>query len=177
MLISENINVELMTLTARGGKNRTFERTLDDFQKSWPKLSRRLHYANIIHQYLAIPEQHEDGTMHMHLIITNYQNNHWLHDNAYQCGLGFEAESETIWHGAGAAAYVAKYTGKQFIGVIWPAGFRRVRASRNWPDFLENLQSEDWQYSAYRKLGLLKWEIAMLQDDGFNVRISESAAI
>lgn len=175
VLQAEGYQVDFITLTVRSGGVRTLERSIATFRKAWPKLSRRAKYHNPAWYYIFIPEQHDDGTMHAHMIATNVKSEHWWHDNAHASGLGFEAKVKTIENASGAAWYVSKYTGKDFVIDIWPKNFRRIRCSRNWPKLeLDNLPDE-WKYKAFLDKGKAWWEMHMLHDLGYEVAVKDSA--
>lgn len=168
-------NVDFVTLTARGGLGRTRERTFQAFKDAWPKLSRRAKYHNPYHAYIAIPEQHKDGTLHLHMLITNEQKQKWWKDNAYKSGLGWRSWVDPVEHGAHASFYVSKYLGKDFISLKWPPKFRRARASQNWPKLPAIERPPDWLYEVFRDWGAVNWEAAYLRDAGYDVDWKDSA--
>jgi len=168
-------NVDMLTLTTRGGRGRTRERSINSFRKSWPVLRKRARYTGGPLEYLAIPEQHKNGVVHLHLLITNELSKRWWKDNAYLVGLGFMVTVEPVDHAGEAGLYVAKYLGKDFVNVSWPRGFRRARASRGWPRLPEPAGPEGWNYEIFRDWGAVNWEAHLLTDLGYTVSWGDSA--
>lgn len=123
----------MITLTSRGGRGRTRERAQAAFEAGFPKLRKRVKYYQDTWSYLAVPEQHKNGIMHMHILANNELPRRWWKDTAYSCGLGFMADVSIVTQASDAAWEVSKYIGKQLKVTYWPPGFRRVRTSRDWP--------------------------------------------
>lgn len=163
-----------ITITARGGKGRTQEKSIADFAIGWPKLSHRAKYHNGgVWEYFLIPELHKNGVVHYHLIATDSQSKRWWKDNAYASGLGFMSDRQEVSQLGYVVRYVVKYVTKSFkMGRSWPENLRRVRTSRNWPRFTID-KPAGWDYDIYRDYGALMFELYMLQDYGFAVTTSE----
>jgi hypothetical protein len=168
-------NVDFVTLTTRGGRGRTRERSINSFRKHWPILRKRAAYYGGPLEYLAIPEQHKNGVVHLHLLITNELSKRWWKDNAYLVGLGFMVAVEPVDHAGEAGLYVAKYLGKQYVHICWPRGFRRARASKGWPRLPAVDRPEGWHYEVFRDWGAVNWEAHLLTDLGYIVKWSDSA--
>lgn len=135
------------TLTAHG-KRRGMTKSLKDFRAAWPKVRLR-----IIHtwpgplRYAAIPEQHEDGTVHIHMLINRrfdakeYNKRDggtaWrsreLARHLTACGLGWSHDTRPLRDAVGAANYASKYALKQAGQKDWPKGLRHVRTTHKWP--------------------------------------------
>lgn len=169
--------MSFITVTARGGKGRTRERSIEAFREAWPKLRKRVKYHGGEFEYILVPEQHKNGVVHFHLLATNTLSQRNWKDYAYQAGLGYMAKVKAVGDAGRGAYYVSKYLGKEFAGVVWPKGYRRARASKGWPRLTQDMPPGEWAYNPYRDKGKLYWEIAMLQDYGYTVRISESAEL
>lgn len=172
---NQGVRLSFVTLTSRGGKGRTRDRSIDSFRLAFPKLARRVKYQQGDFEYIAIPEQHKNGIVHLHMIATGALSLRWWKDNAFYCGLGYIAHVRDVEHGGAAARYVSKYVGKDFIGVQWPKGYRRVRASQNWPRLEQIGLPEQWDYEVFRDWGALNWEAHYLEDLGYLVKWSETA--
>jgi len=100
--------------------------------KAWKKLHARLKYACPGFAYLAVPELHQDGRMHLHGLMTNPPSLRWLKDNARACGFGYQDDMQEAYS-AGVAGYIAKYSAKMLQFSNFPKGTRHYRASQNWP--------------------------------------------
>jgi hypothetical protein len=113
--------------------------------KAWKKLHARWRREVGSHQpYFAVPERHENGRLHMHLICCGDLKKRWWKDNARACGMGYQSDVQEIAD-LGIAGYVGKYLGKT-LEEGWPTGTRRVRTSRDWPDLPELTDTEGWTF-------------------------------
>jgi len=117
----------------------TLSKTLYVWPKAWDKLRKRANRA-CTHQWhwAMIPEMHKDGRLHVHLIESANLGTRWWKDNARASGLGWRAEEEEFKGGsaepARAAAYAAKYLGKQMGVMVWPRYFHHIRTSQHYPE-------------------------------------------
>lgn len=102
------------------------------FPSAWMKLSRRARYHAKAGQYVLVPERHESGVLHVHMLDTFNLGKRWWKDNGRECGLGYQADSGFAETAGGAYAYASKYLSKQW-GIPWPRNFRRIRTSQKFP--------------------------------------------
>ena len=110
------------------------EATIDVWPNAWSKIYARIKRkkgANF--HYVLVPEFHENGRLHVHMLENSGLTRRWYKDNAPQCGLGYMAEVLPVEKPSGAAWYVSKYLGKGLEDSDWPLQFRRIRTSQNWP--------------------------------------------
>lgn len=174
-LIENGRYLAFVTLTTRGGAGRTRKQSLAALARCWPKLHERARYWSDEIEYILIPEQHKNGVVHAHLLCTNILTQRWWKDNAYYAGLGYQSSVQEVEEPAYAPAYIAKYLGKDIHRIEWPRGFRRVRTSRHWPIVADFKAPDQFEYSVFRDLGAAQWELHLLGDLGYEVRISETA--
>lgn len=143
--------------------------SLKVWPKAWMKLQARARYATGGFQYLLVPEQHEDGRLHVHAIETAGLGERWWKDNGRACGLGYMAEEEGARTPQGAAYYVVKYLTKSIGFTDWPRGFRRVRTSRGWPK-LDNLpEVPGWRFKPVPEDRAMSEMVEQLRADGYYV--------
>lgn len=110
---------------------RSRPRAFEKLPTLWDVFRKRIQRHTNAWLYIAFVEgQPQRGYMpHFH-ILSSVKSYIRLKDIAAEVGFGFQAK-EIVINSEGAAQYVAKYASKQ--GQPAPKGFRRVRASRNWP--------------------------------------------
>lgn len=142
-LAANGHTVNFLTITMHERTRGTY--ALKIWPKAWKKLRERASYQSGGFQYLIIPEQHKDGTMHVHAIETAGLGERWWKDNARACGLGYMADEEEIRTPEGAAWYVTKYLTKSISVLNWPKGFRRIRTSQSWPKSSAD-QLQGWEF-------------------------------
>lgn len=142
----------------------------------WAKLSARIRrrYKNV--KYVLMPEQHQDGRVHWHMIASNNISTRWLKDNAPYCGLGFEQHAKRISNSSKAIYYVSKYLGKSILIAKWPKYLRRIATSQKWPilppesDFTQ--LELDWVYlTTYPSEGLWYLAEGLAEKTGLQVKI------
>lgn len=135
---------QFVTLTSHE-KLKTMEATVAVWPNAWNKIHARLK-RNVGKkvQYVLIPEFHQDGRMHAHMLCETHIKKRWWKDNARASGLGYQVEVRDVnGKGLQASWYVSKYLGKDMDVGNWPAGFRHVRTSQGWPDLPDHeMQSE-----------------------------------
>lgn len=108
--------------------------SVTNFRKNWNKFYQRMKRAtNGNLYYILLPEQHKDGSLHVHIISTCQKETRWWKDTGAACGYGFQNENEPLVSTVKAAFYVTKYIGKSLGVQEWPADLRRVRFSVRWP--------------------------------------------
>ena len=159
------LDLSFITLTSRGGKGRTRERSLETFRRNFPRFRKRVVYAYDLFEYIAVPEQHLNGVVHMHLIATYHGTQKFIKDKAFASGFGYIADVRIVDSGPAAAAYLSKYIGKDFISLKWPPRFRRVRCSRSWPRMPEEQVEDDRVHEA-----LMSWFDARVAIDHYELR-------
>ena len=128
----QSSGAELSFTTLTSHERLTAAGSIRVFPAAWKKLSARARRREKGGQYVLIPEKHESGVLHAHMLDTFGLSRRWWKDNARECGFGFMAESEFANTAGGAARYASKYLSKQW-GIPWPRGFRRIRTSRGYP--------------------------------------------
>lgn len=163
--VESGLQVRFVTLTARPGL--TISRTLLSFAAAWPKLNKRIRRNWPEWEYVAVAELHKSGKMHMHLVGTCGASTHWLHTNAYQCGLGYQAKAIAVGNGNQCGGYVTKYLSKSLSVSAWPANFRRVRRSQGWPDLPPHTLADGWEWLTLKSERAADWEVAAMQDSGY----------
>jgi len=146
-IINDYDFLDFVTLTSHE-KNRSFDSSYCVWQKAWPILYAAIQRRRTGLQFMVIPEQHEDGTLHFHCLWNAGKNQRWLKDNARQRGLGYMVDVQAVGEPVQAVRYVTKYVGKS-LGDNVPARFRRVRTSQGWPDIPNPntmLSGLKWEY-------------------------------
>ena len=171
--LSEGQAMSFVTLTSKGGKGRSRSRALWAFRQAWPRLRKRAEYENGAFEYVAIPEQHRNGVMHLHLVALCGLSARFWKDAAVSVGLGYMSESAALSASGYVPSYVAKYLGKQFCQVVWPKGFRRARASAGWPELIEPNAPLPFEWRARFSSEVISREIAELRRAGYDVSIRE----
>lgn len=139
-------------------KLKNFSQTCYVFRDAWPTLYKALKRRSDNLMYLMIPEQHEDGRMHVHVIWNSDVSERWLKDNARARGFGYQCDVSEMSQSYQATKYVTKYLTKD-IGEEAPRAFRRVRISQNWPDVPKpnsELSGLNWEYTNSRAV-LREW--------------------
>jgi len=147
ILQSRGDNLDFVTITSHE-KLKTFEATEAVWRHAWGMLYSALKRRKKDLAYILIPEKHKSGRMHVHAIWNADVTERWLKDNARSRGLGYKCEASRISDPRRVAFYVAKYLGKS-LDHNYDPHFRRVRASRNFPDVPEpnnSLVELRWQY-------------------------------
>jgi len=155
-------------------KWKTQEVCIERWPDAWKKLSTRIkrEYGNV--HYAALPELHESGLLHMHLIIGHWSDApkgrakwgkiaRWYKKNAAECGLGWFANSKPCCDYLAAARYATKYMTKSMVLNGWPENLRRVRVSAGWPEVCHGESAYDWEYwGQYYPDGLqyVCWDLA-----------------
>lgn len=135
---------QFVTLTSHE-KLKSMEATVAVWPNAWNKIYGRMKRTSGGKvQYVLVPEFHQDGRMHAHMLCETYIKKRWWKDNARASGLGYQVEVRDVeGDGASASWYVSKYLGKDMTVENWPKGFRHVRTSQGWPDLPNyHLESE-----------------------------------
>ena len=138
-----------VTITAHR-KNKTAAQCLYVFPKAWAKLSARMRRKFAGMKYVILPEHHEDGRVHWHMICSGGMSTRWLKDNCAYTGLGYMGKSEPVNDSLRAIMYVSKYIGKSMIDQKWPENLRRIRTNQKWPELPASDEFDplevDWTY-------------------------------
>lgn len=126
------VDWSFLTITMRGYHD-NFEKCVAAWPKIWSRLSSRIRYHHKGVRYVLLPEQHEDGRLHVHMIASATIKKRWIKDSAFGSGGGFMGDSKPLKSSKKAAWYVSKYVGKSLGVIAWPPKFRRIRTSQKWP--------------------------------------------
>lgn len=166
--LAQGASVAFTTLT-------THERLSPDaswrlFYPAWRRLLMRARRAAPGGEYVMIPEAHQSGKMHVHMLDTFALPTRWWKDNARACGLGFMAESEFAETPGGAARYAAKYLGKS-LNEEKLKGIRRVRKSKGFLNSQSELTLEDWTYVRLPDDVPLALDVDHFERQGYTVEI------
>lgn len=117
--------------------------SLSLIRANWDKLIKRLKRQAGAVQYFRVFEQHVDGTLHVHILISmhipdeelhtvkkgkkQYHYWRWLKDIAPECGFGYMTASENLVAAKAASAYATKYMTKEDIGYSEMLSKYRIR--------------------------------------------------
>lgn len=126
--------VQFITLTSH--EKLAAHASLAVLPDAWGKLQDRLRRA-AKGQYLIVPEVHKNGRVHLHGLFTHDLPKRWFKNNARECGMGYQVDSQEVYSLGGVAAYVTKYLMKSVNEPQFAKGFRRVRTTRGWPKLPE----------------------------------------
>jgi len=125
-------------------------------RRCWDKC----HRANEYWCYVQVTERQKRGHPHSHIITTYVPDDQrlvckgeslpngrvarhvtlwseWFRGANVRAGLGIECEISPVKSAAAVSRYVGKYLFKQTNFDQWPARWKRVRYSKNWPDLPE----------------------------------------
>lgn len=117
---------------------RNFEQTKWVMKKAFPKLYKRMLRKFPDLMYVAIPEPHKDGRLHIHILTNAGMRTRWYKDNARECGFGYEADAKKMDDPRRAAFYAVKYIVKSLTSTqLEGKRFQRVRASKGLPELPE----------------------------------------
>jgi hypothetical protein len=165
----------MLTITAH--ENCTnFAQCLYPFKHQWSLLSSRMRRKHPKFKYAILPECHEDGRVHWHMISSGNIKPRWLKDNARECGLGYETDSKQIRKASSAIGYVTKYISKAIYEVKWPDKLKRIRTSQKWPELPpeneEFVMDVDWYYYlSYPAEGMSFLAHELERDTGIRTRV------
>jgi len=148
--------------------------TLAVWPKNWAKLRSRAYREVGQFPYVLIPEQHQDGRLHVHAVEGAGLSERWWKDNGRECGLGYMAEEAPVRSPAGAAFYVSKYISKTLGLHNWPEHFRRVRTSQNWPKIKDEHANAEWQFAVIPYNRSLEDVYAEYESENYVVKIAGS---
>ncbi len=167
-LTAKGDEIMFWTITSHA-KIRTLDRGIFVWRSAWPKLRKRLQRVAKNVSYFYIPEQHKDGSYHVHLLTSGKVTERWCKDNSAKTGLGYMSEYEPVRTAHKAAWYASKYLTKESHLLDWPKFFRRVNTSRNWPrpDPLE--KNEHWAVMLLNKTYSVEAHKTVLEAQGMAV--------
>lgn len=138
--------------------------------KAWKKLHVRMQRAAGRHvEYYAVPELHENGRVHLHMLTNAGLRKKWWKDNARACGFGYQNDAQEVVAVGGVAAYVTKYLSKTLQFSNMPPGTRRIRTSQGWPKLPELPEPEGWVFKSVDKKVELGDLVAGHQAHGYSV--------
>jgi hypothetical protein len=166
--LAAGLQVDFVTLTSH--EKLSAAASFRVFPHAWDTLRRRYVRAIPIDDpgaYFAVPERHQSGKLHTHMIASGGLPKKWWKDNARECGLGFQSDVQEV-DSLGVGGYVSKYLGKT-LAEKWPKNKRRVNTSRSWPQLPDLEQAPGWNFSVYRSDRELKAVCEALLVDGFTV--------
>jgi len=140
---------------------------------AWGKLQDRLRRA-ASGQYLIVPELHKNGRVHLHGLFTHGLKKKWFKDNARECGMGYQVDSQEVISLGGVAAYVTKYLTKSIVEPQFAKGFRRVRTTRNWPKLPEKIPRDGLSFVLFEHDETLQDAAREARAHGYEVVIAGS---
>lgn len=172
---SEGKTAHFVTLT-QPGSIKTPEFAYSIMRSQWDKLRRKFPDKELF-SYLTFVEQHPKRKLipHLHLLTTiDWKLSDWK-NYAPSAGWGVIVHMKTIGEGSKkthipikvASFYVSKYVAKGDLSKVgMPKGFRRVRASQNWPraELVEKGTNPDIVIKA--KTTTIRAWLAMLEEIG-----------
>lgn len=139
--------INFVTLTSHE-KIRNFKQGYTIWQKAWRKLQERVRRkcknSGVVLNFVYLFESHKDGALHVHGLFTGGLSTRWWKDNARQCGLGYQAKSESVANAGLASSYVVKYIAKNIGLDIDIARFRRINYSRRFPPAKKFESENSW---------------------------------
>lgn len=141
------MNWTFWTLTSHQ-RMRGFDASYRCIRSGWKKLydrTKRAYGKGAKLEYLRVWEQHQDGTLHQHMIISATIVHRWAKDNCASCGLGYQTDVQHVTGHVGTlAAYVTKYITKDLRD--YPSGFRRIQGSSAFSLRKTAENGLDWQF-------------------------------
>lgn len=159
--------ITFLTLTSH--RNLGPQQSIEIFSSAWDVLLKRARRSVPQGQYLLVPERHKDGRLHAHAVTTFNLGKRWWKDNAAETGLGYMAEEEIARTAGGAAFYVSKYLAKSLGVQDWPAYWRRVRTSRQWPKLPEPEQPDGWRFNSVERGVALQDVVRKMDKRGYEI--------
>jgi len=171
VLIGQGAVLDFFTITSH--ERLSPEATVRVFPASWNKLRMRLEYAGNGPEWFVVPEQHKDGRLHLHGIVSARLGKRWWKDNARAVGMGYMSDAQEVKSVGGVAGYVSKYLTKTLQFSNWGKGFRRVRSTQGWPKLPDLPEPDGWNFSLLARDAVLQDEINRLLDANYIVAITE----
>jgi len=175
-ILSDGGKLDFVTLTSHE-KLKSFDATARVWTHVWSMSYDAIKRKNPNFAYLAIPERHRDGRLHLHAIWNADVSTRWLKDNIRKRGGGYKCEAQSVYSMYDIVRYVTKYVTKQFNLEV-PPHFRRIRVSQNWPEVpkpTNALSILDWMHVANRtQLELCYYECKQANLRMVDVRTGEA---
>jgi len=165
--------IDFVTVTSH--ENLGASASLSVLGSAWKKLHWRIGAAADRADYYLVPEFHQDGRVHLHLLTTAMLKKKWWKDNARSCGFGYQSDVQEVAALGSVAAYVTKYLGKMLQKTNLPKHFRRVRTSRGWPKLPDLPENPDWRFSLVPREATLQAEQVHYQVLGYTVVVTDSS--
>ena len=167
VLIDHGAALQFVTITSH--RRLSPKASVRVFTDAWPKLRKRYRRACPGSHYCLIPERHQSGTVHAHLLVSAPAGSRFWKDNSAACGMGYIAEESAVDSSARAAWYISKELSKMLGGLPWPLGFRRVRCSRGFPKMPPLDPPGDWRFEPVGKGERLDYAERDYRRRGYNV--------
>lgn len=164
--LAQGASVAFTTLTTH--EKLSVEQSWRLFYRQWQRLLLRARRKAGGGEYVMIPEAHQSGKMHVHMLDTFALPTRWWKDNARACGLGFMAESEFAETPGGAARYAAKYLSKGMVDEKL-RNVRRIRKSKGFLNSSAGEQCTDWLYERLPDDVVLALDVQHYERRGFEV--------
>lgn len=136
---------------------------------AWVKLNRRIKRASQHHNYFLIPELHQSGKLHFHALTDAALKKKWWKDNGRACGMGYQNDLQEVKEAGGVGGYLTKYLAKTLQNSNFPKGFRRIRASKDWPALPELEKPAGWEFVALRPNDSREEQASFFQRAGYTV--------
>jgi len=147
-----------LTVTAHPNAHKA-AKSLLNLRQGLDKLMKRLRRKYGDFEYIRVYERHKSGQFHAHIIArindeSDKDAKKWLKANSAECGMGHQADFQTIrvrddaTAGGLVAAYVCKYLTKdaQNLGDM-PKNLRRIQTSRGIGVPRNPESDKDWKYA------------------------------
>lgn len=159
--------VQFTTLTCHRNV-RSRDESIERWRECWPRLRKRVARRCDEFHYGVFPEQHKDGTMHVHVLETSGLEERVYKDHCAAIGLGFMCDVQSMANPGKVAKYVTKYMAKAIEITDWPNGFHRFRYSRQWPD-ADSVDTPEIEWSVYVSLPAFDDELRYWQKQRFSI--------
>lgn len=165
---------DFLTLTPH--EKLTSSASIPVMAKAWVKLNRRVKRAAGHHDYFLIPELHQSGKLHFHALVSAQLKKKWWKDNGRECGMGYQNDLREVNEIGGVGGYLTKYLTKMLQDSNLPKGFRRIRASQDWPALSELPKPEGWNFVTLNKKSVISDEIKFYQNTGHAVVMADAGS-
>lgn len=174
LLRSDGVPMDFVTVTSH--ERLAADASLRVLPLAWNNLNRRLSRAAPTMEYMAIPELHKNGRVHVHALVAAQLKKRWWKDNARAVGMGYQSDAQEVKSIGGAAFYVSKYIGKQLESRNIAKGFRRIRLTQGFPRLPEMMLPPGWIFLALSATTALNDEMRHYQALGYRVALADGIA-